>query len=77
MYAMISISWDSTFEVPVAEMGKFVEMVNKYPRVSRDWDGKDPYFYIIEQRIPTVELSDKRAEMYKREKVAEEPAKVE
>lgn len=77
MYAMISIGWDSTFEVPVAEMGKFVEMINKYPRVNRDWDGKGSYFHITDQRIPTIELSDKRAEMSKREKVAEEPAKVE
>ena len=77
MYAMISIGWDSTFEVPVAEMGKFVEMINKYRRVTRDWDDKGGYFYVADQRIPTIELSDKVAEQSKREKKAEEPATTE
>jgi hypothetical protein len=73
MYAKISIGWDYAIEVPVADMSKVIETLGKYPRVVREYDGHEGYWYLAEKQVvPVVEITQSKADQVKREQVVKQ-----
>lgn len=67
-YANVQLNWNTTFQVPVSDLSKFLEMLQKYPLVKSDYDdqSKEYYDYLDNSQSPHVALVDKPAESTKR-----------
>jgi hypothetical protein len=67
-YANVQLNWNTTFQVPVSDLSKFLEMMQKYPLVKNDYDdqAKEYYDYLDSDKTPSILLVDKPAEQSKR-----------
>ena len=67
-YANVQLNWNTTFQVPVSDLSKFLEMMQKYPLVRNDYDdqSKEYYDYLDSNKTPSILLVDKPAEQCKR-----------
>lgn len=67
-YANVQINWNTTFQVPVSELSKFLEALDKYPLVKTEYDSEagEYYEFIAPEKIEGVQLTSKPAEKFKR-----------
>ena len=67
-YANVQLNWNTTFQVPVSDLSKFLEMLQKYPLVKSDYDdqAKEHYDHLDNSQSPHVQLVNKPAESAKR-----------
>ena len=67
-YANVQLNWNTTFQVPVSDLSKFLEMLDKYPLVKSDYDDvrKEHYDYLCKEDTPHISLVSKTAEDCKR-----------
>lgn len=66
-YANVQLNWNTTFQVPVPDLSKFLEILSKYPLINSDCDKDGVYYdYLANVQAPHVSLVDKPAEQCKR-----------
>lgn len=71
MYAFIQLNWNTTLQVPVAEMSKVIETLTKYPLVDSEYADGGRYYYVKSERmLPTIEIGE-AAEPARRQAVLE------
>lgn len=73
-YANVQLNWNTTFQVPVSDLSKFLETINKYPLVKSEYDEKQKkyYCYCVDEKNAHIELTNERADAEKRVKQQEE-----
>ena len=64
-FANVRLAWDVTIEVPIAELSKVLDMLNKYPFIKDEYDDNDQY-YVVTKKDVRVDLTDKEPEACKR-----------
>jgi uncharacterized protein (DUF1697 family) len=64
-FANVRLSWDVTIQVPVSDLSKVLDMLNKYPFLKDEYDNNDHY-YVVANKDVRVDLTDKEPESCKR-----------
>lgn len=67
-YANVQLNWNTTFQVPVSELSKFLEILDKYPLVKSEMDPvtSEYYEYLYTESTPQVQLVSRSADLMKR-----------
>jgi uncharacterized protein (DUF1697 family) len=64
-FANVRLSWDVTIQVPIAELSKVLDMLNKYPFIKDEYQNDDHY-YVVTKKDVRVDLTDQEPEACKR-----------
>jgi hypothetical protein len=64
-FANIRLSWDVTIQVPIAELSKVLDILNKYPFIKDEYMDNDHY-YVLTKKDVRVDLTDQEPEPFKR-----------
>lgn len=75
-YANVQLNWNTTFQVPVADLSKFLETLGKHPRIKQKYDDvKKEYYDVFEtSETPRVDLVNNQAESCERAVLDEQTA---
>ncbi len=64
-FANVRLAWDVTIQVPIAELSKVLDMLNKYPFIKDEYQNDDHY-YVVTKKDVRVDLTDQEPEACKR-----------
>ena len=64
-FANVRLSWDVTIQVPIAELSKVLDILNKYPFIKDEYEDNDHYYTIAKKDV-RVDLTDQEPEACKR-----------
>lgn len=64
-YANVRLAWDVTLHVPVSDLSKVLDMLNKYPFVKDEYENNEHYLVLAKKDI-RVDLNDLEPESCKR-----------